>query len=130
MSAEQALGGDGVDVAFAGTMRFHHDVLAHFDAGMALAPRHGLRWSARTASCFSTDPWHCRTPVIELRADGAIERIEIEPADSYRLEAEDFSRAIRGGSPPLLGSGDAVAQAVAIEALYAAAGRGQTVTLG
>jgi xylose dehydrogenase (NAD/NADP) len=42
VSAEQALGGDGVDVAFAGTMRFADDVLAHFDAGLALATRDEL----------------------------------------------------------------------------------------
>ncbi len=129
VSAEQVLGGDGVDVAFAGTMRFHHDVLAHFDAGMALAPRDQLEVVGEDGVLFLDDPWHCRTPLIELRNDRGVERIEIEPADSYRLEAEDLSRAIRDGSPPLLGSKDAVAQAVAIEALYGAADGGATVTL-
>jgi xylose dehydrogenase (NAD/NADP) len=129
VSAEQALGGDGVDVAFAGTMRFDHDVLAHFDAGMALAPRDTLEVVGEDGVLFLDDPWHCRTPVIELRNDRGVERIEIEPADSYRLEAENLSRAIRGGPPPLLGSKDAVAQALAIEALYEAANGGVTVTL-
>ena len=32
VSAEQALGGDGVDVAFAATMRHADEVLSHFDA--------------------------------------------------------------------------------------------------
>jgi hypothetical protein len=27
---------------------------------------------------FLDDPWHCRTPVIELRRDGEVERIELE----------------------------------------------------
>ncbi len=37
VAGEQALGGDGVDVAFAGVMRFADDIAAHFDAGLALA---------------------------------------------------------------------------------------------
>ncbi len=129
VSAEQTLGGDGVDVAFAGTMRFHRDVIAHFDAGMALAPRDALEVVGEDGVLFLDDPWHCRTPVIELRNRRGVERIEVEAADSYRLEAENFSRAIRSGSPPLLGSADAVAQAVAINALYEAAEGGVAVTL-
>jgi xylose dehydrogenase (NAD/NADP) len=130
VSAEQALGGDGVDVAFAGTMRFKDDVVAHFDAGLALADRDELEVIGEAGSLFLDDPWHCRSPVIELRRDGGVERIELEPIDSYRLEAENFSKAIRGETEPLLGRADAVGQARAIEALYAAAESGQTVTIG
>jgi predicted dehydrogenase len=72
---------------------------------------------------FLDDPWHCRTPLIELRRDDGVERIEIPVADSYRLEAENMSAAIRGEAPPLLGRDDAVGQARAIEALYGAAER-------
>jgi len=70
---------------------------------------------------FLDDPWHARRPLIELRRDGRIERIETPPVDSYRLEAENFSAAIRGETEPLLGRDDAVGQAWAIEALYRAA---------
>ena len=129
VSAEQALGGDGVDVAFAGTMRFANDVIAHFDAGLALADRDELEVIGESGSLFLDDPWHCRAPVIELRRDDGVERIEIEPVDSYGLEADNFSAAIRGEAQPLLGREDAVGQARAIEALYAAADGGQTVTL-
>jgi predicted dehydrogenase len=130
VSAEQSLGGDGVDIVFAATMRFGGDVLAHFDAGMALAPRSELEVVGEDGVLFLADPWHCLSPVIELRTGRGVERIELEPIDSYRLEAEDLSRAIREGSTPLLGREDAVGQAAAIEALYAAADSGQTVTLG
>jgi D-xylose 1-dehydrogenase (NADP+, D-xylono-1,5-lactone-forming) len=111
-------------------MRFTGDVLAHFDAGMALAPRNELEVVGEDGVLFLADPWHCRSPVIELRSSRGVELIEFEPIDSYRLEAEDLSRAIREGSPTLLGRGDGVGQAAAIEALYAAADSGQTVTLG
>jgi len=129
VSAEQVLGGDGVDVAFAATMRFNDDVLGHFDAGLALAARDELEVVGEDGSLFLDDPWHCRTPLIELRRDGEVERIEIEAADSYRLEAENLSAAIRGDASPLLGREDAAGQARAIEALYQAADSGNSVRL-
>jgi D-xylose 1-dehydrogenase (NADP+, D-xylono-1,5-lactone-forming) len=129
VSAEQAIGGDGIDLVFAGTMRFRDDVLAHFDAGLALATRDELEVVGDAGSLFLDDPWHCRAPVIELRRDDGMQRIELEPVDSYRLEAENMSAAIRGEAELLLGREDAVGQARAIEALYEAAGNGRTVAL-
>jgi D-xylose 1-dehydrogenase (NADP+, D-xylono-1,5-lactone-forming) len=121
VSGQQLVGGDGVDVAFAGAMRFDSGVLAHFDAGLELAPRDELELVGDEASLFLDDPWHCREPVIELRRDGTVERIELDAADSYRLEAENLSAAIRGRAQPLLGRADAVGQARVIETLYAQA---------
>ena len=62
------------------------------------------RRSAARARSSSTIPWHCRTPVIELRRDDGVELIEPELVDSYRLELENVSDAIRG-------EGDAAARA-------------------
>ena len=129
VTAEQAIGGDGVDVAFVATMRMPDDVLAHFDAGLALADRDELELVGEEGALFLDDPWHCRTPVIELRRDDEVERIELGPVDSYRLEAENMSAAIEGDGQPLLGRADALGQARTIEALYEAADTGQTVAL-
>jgi D-xylose 1-dehydrogenase (NADP+, D-xylono-1,5-lactone-forming) len=130
VSAEQVLGGDGVDVVFAAVMRHPKDVLSHFDAGLALDSRDLLEVVGDAGSLLLEDPWHCRNPVIRLRHDGTTEQIEIERANSYRLEAENFSAAIRGEATPLLGRDDALGQARCIQGLYEAADRGQTVTLG
>ena len=54
------------------------------------------RRSAARARCSSTTRGTAASPVIELRRDGGVERIELEPADSYRLELENLSDAIRG----------------------------------
>ena len=129
VGAEQVLGGDGVDLTFAATMRFADGVLGQFDAGLALDTRDELEVVGEQGALFLDDPWHCRRPVIELRRDGRVERIELAPVDSYRLEAENFCAAIRGTASPLLGREDAVSQARTIEALYQAAELGQTVTL-
>ena len=126
----QVTGGDGVDIAFTGAMRFRDDVLAHFDAGFVLSARDELEVAGEEGSLFAADPWHAREPVIELRRDGEVQRLELELADSYRLEAENLSAAIRDGTPPLLGRADAVGQARAIEALYEAAASRRAVLPG
>ena len=56
--------------------------------------------------------------------------IEIEHANSYRLELENLARAIRGEEAPLLGRDDALGQARTIAALLQAARSGQAVVLG
>ena len=122
VQAEQVVGESGVDVVFAATLRLPGDTLAHFDCGFVLPSRDELEIVGEQASLFLDDPWHARSPVIELRRDGEVERIEAEQANSYRLELENMSDAIRGKGQLLLGREDAVAQARTIEALYEAAG--------
>ena len=128
VTAQTVLGGDGVDVVFVATMAFPGDVLAHFDAGLALADRDELEVVGDEGSLFLDDPWHCRTPLIEVRREDGIDEILIAAADSYRLEAENMSAAVRREAPALLGRDDAVGQARAIEALYEAAASGRVIT--
>jgi xylose dehydrogenase (NAD/NADP) len=130
VTAQQTLGGDGVDIGFVATMSFPNDVLGHFDAGMSFANRDALEAVGTEGSLFLDDPWHCVNPVIEVRRDGETDRIEIELVNPYRLEAENVAAAIRGREPLLLGREDALGQARAIEALYEAADHGRAVTLG
>ena len=127
---EQYVGPSGTDWVFTGTLRFPGDVLAQFDCGTALGERDELEAIGTDGSLFLDDPWHCLEPVIELRRDGGVERIELEPVDSYRLEVENLSAAIRGDADPLLGREDAVGQARAIEALFRSAATGTAVSPG
>src|SRR5512133_3033068 len=114
-------GPSGTDWVFAGTLRFPGDVIATFDCGTALAERDELEAIGSEGSLFLDDPWHCNVPVIELRRGSETERIELEPLDSYRLELENMSDAIRGETELLLGREDALAQARALEALHRSA---------
>lgn len=123
-------GPTGTDWVFAGSMQFPGDVFAHFDCGTSLPNRDELEATGTKGSLFLDDPWHCRVPVIELRRDGDVERIELDPVDSYQLELENLADAIRGEAPLLLGREDAVAQARALEALHRSAEAGANVTLG
>ena len=80
-------------------------------------------------SLFLDDPWHCNVPVIELRREGEIELIELEREDSYQLELENLSDAVRGEAELLLGREDALGQAKALEALHRSAATRQPVSL-
>jgi D-xylose 1-dehydrogenase (NADP+, D-xylono-1,5-lactone-forming) len=122
-------GPSGTDWTFSGTLRFPGDVLATFDCATALAERDELEAIGSEGSLFLDDPWHCNVPVIELRREGDVELIELEREDSYRLELENLSDAIRGEAELLLGREDALGQAKALEALHASATTGTPVSL-
>jgi len=126
---EAWFGPTGTDWVFTGTMRFPGNVIALFDCGTALTNRDELEAIGSEGSLFVDDPWHCVEPGIELRREDGVERIEIEHQDSYRLELENLSDAIRGEGEPLLGREDALGQARALEALHEAATTSQPVTL-
>jgi xylose dehydrogenase (NAD/NADP) len=104
-------------------------VLATFDCGTALPNRDELEVIGSEGSLFLDDPWHARTPVIELRRDGTVERIEVEPVNSYGLELENVSAAAAGEADLLLGREDAMGQARALEALHRSAQTGERVSL-
>jgi D-xylose 1-dehydrogenase (NADP+, D-xylono-1,5-lactone-forming) len=118
---EAWFGPSGTDWVFGGTLRFPGGVIALFDCGTAMPERDELELIGSEGSLFLDDPWHCNVPVIELRRGGKTERIELEYVDSYRLELENVSDAIRGEGELLLGRVDAVGQARALEALYESA---------
>jgi xylose dehydrogenase (NAD/NADP) len=123
-------GHGGVDVALTATLRFPGDVLAHFDCGVSYLGGDHLEAVGTDGSLFLDDPWHGREPVIELRRNGSVERIEAGSANSYALELADFEAAVRGQHDPLLGRADAVAQARVIEALYTSAERNAPCLIG
>ena len=104
-------------------------MLATFDCGTALPNRDELEVVGSEGSLFLDDPWHAGTPVIELRRDGGVERIEHEPANSYRLELENIGAAAAGEAELLLGRDDAMGQARTLEALHRSAQSGEPVSL-
>jgi xylose dehydrogenase (NAD/NADP) len=121
-------GPSGTDWVFTGTMRFPNDVLALFDCGTAMSNRDELEAIGSEGSLFLDDPWHCNNPVIEVRRADGVERIELEREDSYRLELENLSDAIRGEGELLLGRDDAMGQARALEALHESATSSKAVS--
>ena len=127
VTAQQVVGPSGVDVRFTGTLAFDGPVLAHFDCALDLPNRSELEAIGSDGSIRVQDPWHCRQPELRLQRGDAVEVIEIERMDSYRLELENLGAAIRGEAEPLLGRAESVGQARAIDALYRAAATAEAV---
>lgn len=123
VTAQQTLGGDGVDVRFAATMRHPGGVLAHFDCALDLPLRGVIEAVGSEGMLRVPDPWLIRTAGLELRRGDAVETIPLEPLDRYQLELENFADALRGAAEPLLGRSDALGQARALDLLLQAVGR-------
>ncbi len=113
---EQITGPSGVDVRFTGTLRFPRDVVAEFTCSFT-HDHQGLEAIGSEGSLFAGNPWHCTDGLIFV--NGREERMR--PENSYKLELENVSAAVRGEAPLLLGREDALGQALTIEALYASA---------
>src|SRR5262249_14515892 len=111
----------GVDVRFTGTLWTDDGVITQFDSALDVPVREELELVGDEGHIVVHDPWHGLEPAIELRRSAAIEMLEVEALDSYQLELENLSDAIRGRGAPLLGRDDAVAQARVMEALFRSA---------
>ena len=122
---EQVVGPSGVDVAFTGALAFADGIVGHFDCGFIVPRRAMLEVVGEEATILVPDPFTPRIPGIEvLRPGDEPEKIAIEPTNSYRLELENVSAAIRGEAPLLLGREDAISQARTIDELYRSATAG------
>ena len=135
VTATQYVGPTGVDLAFSGTAEFEGGVLGHFDCGFVLPLRHEIEVVGEDGSLFVADPWHIKEPGIEIRRmtpsrEPISEMLHMPAVDSYRLQMENVSGAIRGTADLRLGRADARGQARAIAALYESAERGMTIEVG
>jgi predicted dehydrogenase len=130
VTGRAVVGPGEVDLRFAGMLALPGSVLAHFDCGLDVPGFSVVEVVGSAGTLRLPRPFLISDAVIEHIHDGTVDRIEIPAADSYRLELENMSGAIRGSVEPLLGRADAVGQARAIEALYASADRsGAAVSL-
>ena len=123
----QLIGGDGVDVHFTGTLRFPGGVESRFECGFDSPPSSTLEAIGSEGSALVNEPWACSEHAIDLHRGCHTARVELEDADRYRLQLENFAAAIQGEAEPLLGRADALGQVRTIEALYRSAEAGAPV---
>jgi D-xylose 1-dehydrogenase (NADP+, D-xylono-1,5-lactone-forming) len=130
VSAEQVVGPTGIDLSFHGTMRFANDVVSQFDCSFALPRAQRLEVEGEEGALVVESPWRTDWPGDRLlRRGDEVEHVDVEEADSYRLELENLAAAATGAEQPLLGREDALGQARAIDALYRSAAEGRTIEL-
>ncbi len=121
-SGEQTPAPSGVDMSFAGLLRFPGGVLATLHSGFA-SDHATLEAIGSADSLVLRRPWQGEGRMIWL----GDREVPIEPDDPYRLELENMSAAILGEGEPLLGRADALGQARTIAALYESAVAGIAV---
>lgn len=112
----------GVDVLVHAVLQFG-DVLAHLDCGLTL-PALDIHFEAigTRGQLRLPNPFVAKNVEAELHVtvDGA-QRIErFAPVDHYMLMAAHFERAVRGEEPLRWGLDDALEQAEALDAIFAA----------
>ena len=127
----------GVDVSCHGTLRFPAGIVAQFDASLLLPYRQHLELVGEEGVISLEGPWRVDWGggTIELWPRrigpdrGPLERIEIEPADSFLNEFEHFCGAVRGEHEPLPGRAETFGQARTLEALFLSAAERRSVLM-
>jgi xylose dehydrogenase (NAD/NADP) len=127
----QVLGPTGVDLSFAGVLRFPGDVLAVVDSSF-VAPFHtsvdivGSVATLRVASPFKPGP---EASIVIVGEDGSSREVPAEGQELYSGEVEDLARAVLDGAPPRMSLADSRGNVAALVALYEAARTGMSVPL-
>jgi D-xylose 1-dehydrogenase (NADP+, D-xylono-1,5-lactone-forming) len=121
---EQTLAPSGVDMAFAGLLRFPDEVIATITSGFT-SDDASLEAVGDASILVMRSPWQGKARALWL----GDREIPVTPVDPYPLELENMSAAILGEAPPLLGREDAMGQARAIAALYESATSGAAVAI-
>ena len=121
---EQTLAPSGVDMTFAGLLRFPDEVIATIASGFT-SDDASLEAVGDASILVMRSPWQGKARALWL----GDREIPITPVDPYPLELENMSAAILGEAPALLGREDALGQARAIAALYASATSGAAVAV-
>ena len=128
--AEGVNGGAGVDLTMVGTLRFPSGVLGIVDCSMQTVFRYELEAIGERGSIHLDDPWTGRHPRIEIRRDDqSAEAVEVDDANPYTRQVEDFEAAVRGERPLPFGRDDAVAQAQVLAALHRSMSEGVPVLI-
>jgi predicted dehydrogenase len=121
---EQTLASSGVDMTFAGLLRFPDEVIATITSGFT-SDDASLEAVGDASILVMRSPWQGKARALWL----GDREIPVTPVDPYPLELENMSAAILGEAEPLLGREDALGQARAIAALYESAASGAAVTV-
>ena len=101
MTAHAVRATTGVDVRFAGTMAFPGQGRSPTSTSASTCrPARVLEVAGPDGSLVLHQPWVIREPAIELHRGGAVERIAVPAADSYQLELENLSAAVRAVGRP------------------------------
>lgn len=126
----QLTGPTGVDIFFAGQMRFPGEVVTQFDSGFSAGPRAYLEIVGKEASLNIANPFTPgRRESILISNGGRQEKIVVRSGELYMGEVEDMENAILDGQPPLISLAHSRANVATILAFLHSAKEGQPVRI-
>jgi xylose dehydrogenase (NAD/NADP) len=127
---EQVVGETGVDIAFHGTLRFEDDVVSQIDCSFVLPRFQRLEAVGEAGTLVVETPFRPDWGgAVFLVQGGETTRIDVEEADLFAGELENFAAVAAGTTAPLLGGDEALGQARTIDALYRSASEGRAIEL-
>lgn len=135
VTAQAVWNDEGVDVNFAGTLRFASGTLAVVESGFQSALQQtfsilGDRGAVEFARHDAFIPGEKDAEFTWRRYDAEQgEVIEVAGADQYQRMVEHFGAVVAGEAAPLVPPSDGIRQMETLDALAAAARRGETVRL-
>ena len=125
----QVLGPTGVDVSFAGVLRFPGGVLAVVDSSF-VAPFHtGIEIVGSLATLRAATPFKPgqEASVVIVGEDDSTRTVPAEGQELYTGEVEDLARAVLDGAPPRMSLADSRGNIATLVALYESACTGMSV---
>jgi D-xylose 1-dehydrogenase (NADP+, D-xylono-1,5-lactone-forming) len=126
----QQLGPSGVDVAFAGQLRFASGVAAQIECGFSSPYRTWLEVVGRQGALYVDKPFKPAGDVaISVNYENRIEVVKVRDRALYQGEIEDMECAALDGRPPRIPLADSRTVVAAINALIESARSGQVVRL-
>jgi predicted dehydrogenase len=126
----QKLGPTGVDVVFAGELRFPGDVLAQFDSGFDLPFRAEMEFIGTSGQLVVDDPYKPGlAEELRLWRGDELETVPVRDHELYRGEVEDMADAVLNGKTPRVTLEDSRGNAAALIALYRSAVEGRPISL-
>jgi xylose dehydrogenase (NAD/NADP) len=128
LSARQQLGETGVDLVFSAELTCGDGVRARFYSSLVDARAERLRIVGERGLLDVSTPFLCKDPGVRIERDGVDEFVPASPANPYQLELENLADVITGRALPLIDADDTLHQAVALEALTAAAEEAEAAT--
>jgi D-xylose 1-dehydrogenase (NADP+, D-xylono-1,5-lactone-forming) len=126
----QQLGASGVDVAFAGQLRFAGGLVAQIECSFSSPYRTWLEVVGTQGALYVDKPFKPAGDVaINLNYEDRVEIIKVRDHALYQGEIEDMERAVLGGQPPRIPLTDSRIVVATISALLESARSGLMVRL-
>jgi predicted dehydrogenase len=126
----QVLSDSGVDVIFAGQMRFSSGLLAQFDCGLRSPERKYIEIIGSEGSLYVPQPFSPRTNErLEIRRGQKVETIRIRGEELYKGEVEDMADAALKGEAPRVSLTYSRGTVAAVKGLLESGRTGQPVRL-